>query len=138
MNEMNMDNVEILIVDDDPEILDEVTRVIRQSGYTCHPMDSADAARKHAARILPDLIISDIDLDGESGLELCHELKEEESLANIPVIFLSGAEIPNIIRRAHAAGGMYYVRKPFDPTVLADLIEKALWMPHLVSNRVGG
>jgi CheY-like chemotaxis protein len=50
-------------------------------------------------------------------------------------MFLSGAQIPDIIRRSHAAGGTYYLRKPFDPEVLVELVQKALWMPHLASSR---
>ena len=137
MNGVMQDHVEIMVVDDEPSILDDVANVVRQAGYVCHPIDNAEAARKFATHLSPDLIIADINLDGESGLELCHQLKQETDLAEIPVIFLSGAEIPNVIRRAHAAGGTYYLRKPFDPTVLADLIEKALWMPHLVSTQIG-
>jgi len=53
----------------------------------------------------------------------------------VPVMFLSGAQIPDIIRRSHAAGGTYYLRKPFDPEVLLELIQKALWMPHLAGSR---
>ena len=45
---------------------------------------------------------------------------------------------PRLVRRSHAAGGSYYLRKPFDPEVLIELVSKALWMPHLVQNRVAG
>ena len=82
--------------------------------------------------VSPDLIISDINLAGQSGLTLCERLKQDHaSMADVPVMFLSGAQIPDIIRRAHAAGGTYYLRKPFDPQVLLELVDKALWMPHL-------
>jgi CheY-like chemotaxis protein len=52
-------------------------------------------------------------------------------------MFLSGAQIPDVIRRAHAAGGVYYLRKPFDPPVLLELVDKALWVPHVVGARLG-
>ncbi|MHB8901140.1 MAG: hypothetical protein ACYC6Y_20520, partial [Thermoguttaceae bacterium] len=56
-------------------------------------------------------------------------------LKGVPVMFLSGAQIPDIIRRSHAVGGTYYLRKPFDPGVLVELVDKALWMPQLAENR---
>jgi len=81
----------------------------------------------------PELIISDINLHGHSGLEMCEELKSHAELSDVPVMFLSGAQIPDIIRRSHAVGGTYYLRKPFDPEVLVELVHKALYMPHLVA-----
>jgi CheY-like chemotaxis protein len=53
----------------------------------------------------------------------------------VPVIFLSAAQIPHIVRRAREAGGTYYLRKPVDPDVLIELVDKALWMPHLVTHQ---
>ncbi|MBI2479174.1 MAG: response regulator [Planctomycetia bacterium] len=54
---------------------------------------------------------------------------------DVPVLFVSSAQMPDIIRRTHDAGGTYYLRKPFDPDVLIELVGKALWMPHLVKSR---
>lgn len=127
----------ILVIDDEPEVLGEVSAVLSNSGYTCHCSNTAESATRFAASTVPDLIISDINLGGHSGLELCEELKQNEALADVPLMFLSGAQIPDIIRRSHAAGGTYYLRKPFDPDVLVELVDKALWMPHLVGNRAG-
>jgi CheY-like chemotaxis protein len=50
---------------------------------------------------------------------------------NTPVMFLSGTQVPDIIRRTHGAGGTYYLRKPFDGMVLLELIDKALASPRL-------
>mgnify|MGYP003879746461 FL=1 len=83
------------------------------------------------------MIICDINLNGESGLELCERIKQSPELRDTPVMFLSGAQIPDIIRRSHAVGGAYYLRKPFDPDVLLELIDKAMWMPHLVAAHAG-
>ena len=127
---------EILVIDDEAAVLAEVVEALSQAGYACHCCSSVDAARQAAAQRQPDLILSDINLGEESGLELCQELRSLPGMANTPVIFLSGASIPNIVKQSHAAGGMYYVRKPFDPQVLIELVEKSLWLPHLVANRV--
>ena len=125
----------ILIVDDEQQVLDEVETVLSAAGYDCRCSTAAETAIALAKSIAPALIISDINLQGHSGLEMCERIKKDPSMADVPVMFLSGAQIPDIIRRSHAVGGTYYLRKPFDPEVLVELVDKALWMPHLVSNR---
>jgi CheY-like chemotaxis protein len=125
----------VLVVDDEPSVLGEVAQVLTAAGYTCHCCSTAEAALQKAIEDPPELILSDINLNGESGLALCERIREEPGLSDIPVMFLSGAQIPDIIRRSHAVGGTYYLRKPFDPEVLVELVHKALWMPHLAGSR---
>lgn len=126
---------QILAIDDEAEVLGTVASVLNQAGYACQCATSAEMARQFARTHRFDLIVSDINLAGQSGLELCQQLKLEGALIDVPVMFLSGAQLPDIIRRSHAAGGTYYLRKPFDPEVLLELVDKALWMPHLTARR---
>ncbi|MFC1597269.1 response regulator [Planctomycetota bacterium] len=125
----------ILVIDDEPDVLGEVAAVLTGAGYACHCCGTPEAALQAARSTAPDLIISDINLDGQSGLDLCAQIKQGDALSDVPVMFLSGAQVPDIIRRSHAVGGTYYLRKPFDPDVLMELVDKALWMPHLVTRR---
>ncbi|MDY0168003.1 MAG: response regulator [Thermoguttaceae bacterium] len=123
----------VLVVDDEQSVLDEVAAALQADGFRCTLCTTpADALAKALAEP-PELIISDINLHGHSGLEMCEEIKSHAELHDVPVMFLSGAQIPDIIRRSHAAGGTYYLRKPFDPEVLVELVHKALYMPHLAS-----
>jgi CheY-like chemotaxis protein len=126
----------ILVIDDEPDVLGEVASALGGAGYACHCCGTAQAAIQFARSTTPDLILCDINLEGHSGLELCQEIKQDDALHDVPVMFLSGAQIPDIIRRSHAVGGTYYLRKPFDPEVLVELVDKALWMPHLVRDHV--
>jgi CheY-like chemotaxis protein len=126
----------ILAIDDEPGVLEDLAAVLGSAGYQCHCCGTAEAAIEFARSTPPDLILSDISLNGQSGLEMCERIKEDPGLQHVPVMFLSGAQIPDIIRRSHAVGGTYYLRKPFDPDVLVELIDKALWMPHLVDRRL--
>lgn len=125
----------ILVVDDEKEVLESVANVLTEAGFDCQCCNSAQAAIAFAAMHTPDMIVSDINLGGHSGLEMCERIKEDTALESVPVMFLSGAQIPDIIRRSHAVGGTYYLRKPFDPGVLVELVDKAMWMPHLAENR---
>jgi CheY-like chemotaxis protein len=125
----------ILMIDDEPQILADLTGALSGAGYTCQTCQDRATALDLVRRSVPDLIISDINLDGQSGLELCGEIRRTPGCGEVPVLFLSGAQIPDVVRQAHEAGGTYYLRKPFDPDVLTDLVDRALWMPHLVSSR---
>jgi DNA-binding response OmpR family regulator len=127
----------ILIIDADPLTLTGVAAVLDMSGYECHCARDAEAALKAVRREQLDLILCDVNLAGESGLDLCRDLRSEPGQAEVPVIFFSSLQSADIVRRTHEAGGAYYLRKPFDPDVLVDLVDKALWMPHLVRNRIG-
>jgi CheY-like chemotaxis protein len=136
MIELTRTATTILIVDDEPSSLDDVARALRSTDYNLQIAASPEAAVECVRRRAPDLIISDIDLGGTSGLDLAQELRAGAGLNDVPVIFLSGAQIPDVVRRSRSAGGVYFLRKPFDPEVLIELVDKALWMPHLLRRRL--
>jgi len=110
--------------------------VLNMSGYECHCARDRVAATKAARSLALDLIICDVNLASESGLDLCRDLRRESGMEDVPLMFISASQGPDIVRRSHDAGGAYYLRKPFDPDVLIELVSKALWMPHLVQTRV--
>ncbi|NQT36590.1 MAG: response regulator [Planctomycetes bacterium] len=135
MNDFQQEKPLVLIVDDEVKVLDEVSAALSAS-FNCRCCTTAEEAIETARTTPPDLILSDINLNGHSGLEMCERIKEDPALHDVPVMFLSGAQIPDIIRRSHAVGATYYLRKPFDTQVLLELVDKALWMPHLVRSHV--
>ncbi|MGD9723834.1 MAG: two-component system response regulator [Pirellulales bacterium] len=118
--------VTILAIDDEAQSLEELSSVLVAAGYTCRCVQNPRAAAKAIAQLVPDLIISDINLAGYNGLTICEQLKLDAGCGNVPVMFLSASQVPDIIRRSHSVGGTYYVRKPFDATVLLELVAKAL------------
>jgi CheY-like chemotaxis protein len=128
------DKAVVLVIDDDPEVVAGLAKVLSSAGYLSHCCRDAEGAIECIQETTPDLIISDINLGGHSGLQLCQRLKRDEGLSEVPFMFLSEAQVPDIIRRSHEAGGTYYLRKPFDAQVLLELVDKALWMPQLVGS----
>lgn len=136
MKNTGVDAAVILTIDDELEILEGLNRILTAAGYIAHCAADTQTALQLADDLRPDLIISDINLGGQNGLALCERIKKIPGLGGTPIMFLSGAQIPDVIRRAHAAGGAYYLRKPFDPQVLLELVDKALWMPHVVGSRL--
>ena len=126
----------ILVIDGDPLTLTGTAATLDMAGYECHCAADANAARKAARTLDLDLIICDVSVDNGRGLELCREIRLETNNADASLLFVSGHQAPDIIRRTHDAGGAYYLRKPFDPDVLIELVGTALWMPHLVQSRM--
>ncbi len=129
-------NPVVLIIDSDAITMTGVAAVLDMAGYECHCARDREAAMKGAKQLALDLIICDVELEKESGLDLCRDIRQEPNLEDVPVIFVSDSQMPDIVKRSHDAGGFYYLRKPFDPDVNVELVEKALWMPHLVKSRV--
>ena len=132
MHSLESEQPLILVVDHQPEVLAELATVLSTAGYRCRLCHTAADAMAAADDEVPDLIIAEVHLDDTSGPDLCEKIKGRPALEDVPVMFLSGSQIPDIIRRSHALGGSYYVRKPFDSAVLLELIDKALWLPTLV------
>jgi CheY-like chemotaxis protein len=116
----------VLVIDDDPDIVDCLSLMLTSAGYSADACRTSDEALCSVRRHKPSLVISDINLTGASGLELCTRLRRDEGLATVPWMFLSGGQLPDIIRRCHDVGSSYFVRKPFDPDVLLELVEQLL------------
>ena len=126
----------ILVVDDDPAMLSDIAAVLNTAGHECHCARDEASALAAARGLALDLIVCDVNLAGGSGLALCSQIRHLPGCDDVPAMFMSSSQIPDIVRRSHDAGGAYYLRKPFDPEVLLELVGKALWMPHLVVARM--
>lgn len=135
MTSLDQDRAVVLIVDSDPLLLTGMAAVLHMQGYACHCAQGGEAAVKAASREPLDLIICDVHLKRESGLELCRELRRHVAV-DVPVLFVSATQQADIVRRAYDSGGAYFLRKPFHPEVLIELVDKALWMPHLIKSNV--
>ncbi len=130
MKDLHCTKTTILVIDDEAEVLTHIAGILAEAGYSCHCALDSREAHEAVAKATPDMIIADVNLAGQSGLTICEQLKLDAGLCEVPLMFLSAGQVPDIIRRSHAAGGRYYLRKPFDAPVLLQLIEKALRVPH--------
>jgi CheY-like chemotaxis protein len=116
----------VLLIDDDPKALDETNQTLSRAKLAARCCTTPDEAMTAARENPPDLIVANVNLHGTSGFEVCDRIKGLPGLGEVPIMFLSGSQLPDIIRRSYAAGGVYSLRKPFDPTVLLQLIDQAL------------
>jgi two-component system phosphate regulon response regulator PhoB len=107
----------ILIVEDDPDILELLSYILRSEGYRVVASEDGSACR-HLLDILPDLILMDVRLKepAQHGDEICLQLKSHPETRCFPVILLSAEFDLPILSRACGADG--FISKPFDLEVL--------------------
>jgi signal transduction histidine kinase/DNA-binding response OmpR family regulator/streptogramin lyase len=107
----------ILIIDDDESIRQYLVRLFKDH-YLIHQAEDGTTGLNTARKYLPDLIISDIHMQGMNGIELCKAVKENEQLSHIPVIILTGATSNELKLRGVEGGADDYIIKPFDAELL--------------------
>ena len=103
----------ILIVDDTPENLSILRKLLTEKGYQVRPALNGEVALKAIQNQKPDLILLDIIMPGMDGYEVCRILKSNEASAHIPVIFISALTETEGVLKAFDAGGVDYITKPF-------------------------
>ncbi len=113
----------ILIVDDDREIRDLLSRYLAKNGYRATTAADGREMRKAVSERAIDLIILDLMLPGEDGLTLCRNLRAE---SGVPVIMLTakGDEVDRIVGLEMGADD--YLAKPFSPRELVARIKAVL------------
>ena len=106
----------ILIVDDHPVNIRLLERILGAAGYRTLAAENGPDGRDIAVSRLPDLVLLDIMMPGESGFESCEKLKKDPRTAHIPVIFLSAkADVESKVTGLNL-GAVDYMTKPFDKT----------------------
>lgn len=120
----------VLIVDDSPESLAFLIAAIEQSGATVLVAKSGEAALDSVKQIVPDIVLLDAVMPGLDGFETCEQLKKLPSLADVPVIFMTGLSEPEHVVHALQSGGVDYLTKPIHVDELRARINV-----HLASSR---
>lgn len=116
----------ILVVDDQEENRELLSRRLSRLGYSVHLADSGESALKLVAEKGVDLILLDILMPGLDGIEVLRRLKTDSRAQHIPVIMLSSADqIDTVVRCIHL-GADDFLPKPFNATFLMARIESSL------------
>ncbi|MEX0781708.1 MAG: response regulator [Dehalococcoidia bacterium] len=114
----------ILVVDDDDPVRVMLARLLRTQGYQVHQAANAREARGAIDKARPDLVISDIVMPGESGIELRREIAQR--WPGLPVILISGYSAEGPAEFAARTANTTFVQKPFAADQLLSLVEQVL------------
>src|SRR5580704_9411823 len=124
-----MGNKKILIVDDDPDVLQGMHVRLKANHYdtffACDAVGSITEARKHE----PDLIILDLGLPAGDGFVVMERFSAIPALAVIPIIVVSARDVHPNKGRAIKAGAKAFLQKPVDTAELLAVIRQALGEP---------
>jgi DNA-binding NarL/FixJ family response regulator len=102
----------VVVVDDSPDTVSFLTSTLKEAGVTVLVALDGDGALAVVERITPDVILLDAMMPGMDGFETCRKLKRLQSVAHVPVIFMTGLSDTDHIVKAFEAGGVDYVTKP--------------------------
>ena len=116
----------ILIVDDYPDALDIWAIYLRAMGYEVSTAGDGAAAITQAEKLLPDLIVLDLELPRVSGFDVARRLRANPETQHIPLIAATGYSHAKQLDRAREAGFDQIVIKPCDPDMLVEEIERQL------------
>jgi DNA-binding response OmpR family regulator len=114
----------VLIVDDDLDILQICTIVLKRKGYAVSTLNNSNQIIENVRVYKPDVIIMDNWIPGPGGIESTRMLKNETELQSIPVIFFSANS--NVSQLAEEAKADYYLQKPFDIGELEGIVNQAV------------
>ncbi|MBK9012752.1 MAG: response regulator transcription factor [Saprospiraceae bacterium] len=125
-----MEGKKILIVDDEPDILEILTYNLRKEGYQVETASNGEEGLKKALEVMPDLIILDIMMPQMDGVEVCRNIRNQRVFDNTLIAFLTAREEDYSQIAALDVGGDDYITKPIKPRVLMSRV-KALMRRNL-------
>jgi CheY-like chemotaxis protein len=119
----------ILVVEDEPRIVEVLTVRLRAAGYRVITAADAVLAGMLALKHRPDLVLLDISMPGGNGLMVAERLQNGGTTAGIPIIVLTASRQPGLRANALALGAVAFFEKPYDAHQLLAAIARALGEP---------
>ncbi len=123
---MKNDQIKILLVDDEPDILEVIGYNLSQEGYKIHKAFDGKEAIKVAKKTIPHLIIIDIMMPNMDGIETCELLRENKKLENTIIVFLTARNEEYSYIAGFNAGADDYITKPIKPKILSSKVKGLL------------
>lgn len=130
-------STKVLIVDDDPEIIEILNYNLVNSGFITKSASNGLEAIKKAKKFIPDIILLDVMMPEMDGIEACIKIREIKTLTNTRIIFLSarGEDFTQIA--AFDAGADDYISKPVKPKILLKKISSIAKRLDRNKNQIG-
>src|SRR6202012_640655 len=123
-------NKKVLILDDDIDILQICTIVLKKKGFDVQTLNNSNQVVNQVKNYQPDVILMDNWIPGPGGIEATRLLKLAPETQDIPVIFFSANS--NVIQLAREAQDDYFLQKPFDITELQATVQMSIANTPLV------
>jgi two-component system alkaline phosphatase synthesis response regulator PhoP len=123
---MNNSDIKILLVDDEPDILEIVGYNLKNEGYLVYTASNGVEALKSAKKITPNLILLDIMMPEMDGIEACEKIRTVKSLENTLIAFLTARNEDYSHVAGFDAGADDYITKPIKPKVLISKVKSLL------------
>jgi two-component system cell cycle response regulator DivK len=114
----------VLILDDDIDILQICTIVLKKKGFDVQTLNNSTQVVNQVRSYQPDVILMDNWIPGPGGIEATRLLKQDPATQDIPVIFFSANS--NVTQLAREARADYFLQKPFDITELEGIVQTAI------------
>jgi two-component system, OmpR family, alkaline phosphatase synthesis response regulator PhoP len=114
--------IKILVVDDEPDIVDLLTYNLKKEGYDVESAEDGIRAVKIASKFIPDVILLDIMMPNQDGVETCRQMREIPELKNSFIIFLTARSEEYSEVAAFDVGADDYITKPIKPRALMSRI----------------
>ena len=111
------DDCHILVVEDDPRLRERLARYLSNEGFRVTAAGDAAEARTQLRAINPDLMVLDVMMPGESGLDLTQSLRLDQR-PDLPILLLTARSAPEDRIAGFEAGADDYLGKPFEPREL--------------------
>lgn len=118
----------LYVIDDDENVLAMIIRILEGGGFAVKAFNTSDEALNELKHDLPDLIVSDINLETSTigGFSFYENIRQLQHLSHVPFIFLSGMTDEGMVRYGKGLGADDYITKPFSGDMLLDTIKGKL------------
>lgn len=117
-------NKKIIIVDDDMGILDAISLILEDAGYTILAISDGNKIFKKIENFTPDIILLDVLLSGSDGRVICKQLKDNPQTKTIPIVMISAHPTAKLTIKDYGANA--FLPKPFEAKELLKIITKML------------
>lgn len=118
--------VRIVVIDDDKMTLDRVIATLRYKGYAAQGATRGEPGITLVREQMPDVVLCDINMPGQSGFDVLTALRSDPSTASIPFVFMTARAERADMRRGMTLGADDYLSKPFSNDELLDTVTAAL------------
>ena len=121
---------QVIVVDDDPYVLESVAMLLTVSGFEVHPFSNGYDALAELRRSPPDVVLTDVNMPHITGIELLERIHEDDR--DIPVILMTAYAELEMAVSAIKKGAFDFIIKPFKPPYLIHSVEKGINYKRLV------